>query len=283
MPELPEVEWIAQRLHRWAINQPILGVTTNNYAQYLPNVGSVLDGQVIRSIYRRGKYLLIQVDRGILVGHNSMSGFWDTKEDPTTFDYVEGARAPTDKDVHVQIQLPNCTLRYHDARRFGFLKYYPRSEQASITDPLQEHRTDPHIATLYSLGPEPIRTMHNAPFPVWNALSALDAISASKQSIKNYLMDQSQVAGVGNIYATEALWRAQVHPRKISDQLSDSQITCLYGTLQSILNTSIQLNLNYTKFLQVYRQPKCLHCQGKIERIQIGGRSTYFCPHCQVV
>src|SRR5688572_16763035 len=118
MPELPEVEWMAQRLHRWALNQPILKVTTKTYPQYLPNQSSLLEGQTIQGVLRRGKYLLIRVDRGFLIGHNSMSGFWDTEEDPTTFDYVEGARVPTDKDVHVQVKLPNYTLRFHDARRF---------------------------------------------------------------------------------------------------------------------------------------------------------------------
>ncbi len=96
-------------------------------------------------------------------------------------------------------------------------------------------------------------------------------------------MNQTQVAGVGNIYATEALWAAQIHPQKICADLGTSQMDALYYSLESILTVSIAVNLDYTKFLRVYRQSKCLQCNNKIKRIQVGGRSTYFCPQCQVI
>lgn len=228
-----------------------------------------LEGSGILAVYRRGKQMVFQLtgDRCLLV-HNAMSGYWDTADDPWTFDYVEGKRESTQKDVRVQFTLDTGrVLRFHDTRLFGNMKVLGWNEA---------------VKELSRLGPEPIVTprMLNAPTPVLNVIDM--AVNCSThRAIKEVLMDQRLLAGVGNIYATEALWKVRLHPEVEAKELGTLQITGLTEAVQGVLKEALDRNLGYDG-LMIYRRKKCPlgHPTTKVE---VAKRSTYLCPTCQVL
>lgn len=237
-------------------------------------------GSQIKSITRRGKYMLFNVDmvdgkpteNHALVCHNAMSGFWDTQGKPWTFDYVEGKRVSKDSDVRATFTLNDgSVLRFHDARLFGSLKL--------VKNPLFE--------LSKKVGPEPINTVCCAEPPPFQMdarhLSRLIFNKKPKKNcvIKEFLMDQKVVAGIGNIYAVEALWRARVRPDREVVSLTTSEMDNIAGHIQNVLNTALIYGLDYSKYLKVYRKEECEECHLPIRKIEIAKRSTYFCELCQ--
>lgn len=250
--------------------------------KYLPEEQSRdICGQLIRDLGRRGKYLIFYLERGLLLGHNAMSGFWDLAEDPWAFDYVEGKRFPTESDVRVNITLrPDVPffpqmkrLRFHDSRLFGSLQYWPDIKR--IED----------IPKIGKLGPEAIQTRHSSVVDVkWTSLDLHSSISKRPhKEIKEIMMDQHEVSGIGNIYATEALYRARVSPWKIGQDISDEDVWNILLEVQKVMTFSLGCNVRYREFLRCYRQEECDVCESSIEKAKLAGRSTYFCRKCQDV
>lgn len=279
MPELPEVETMVRYLRERAIDGEIKDVRIgrNPKGRYLGNIGGGhwLKGLILHTVGRRGKYMTFHVNGGIVVAHNAMSGYWDIKGDEWCFDYVEGARKARDSDVRVEIDVL-CdkelkTVRFHDSRLFGSLKYYAV-------------RSVEEIPALAALGPEAIDTVN---FDLtadksklhWNILDAV-CLFNQKVEIKHALMDQRAVAGFGNIYAAETCWRAGVNPFRITKTLTTDEWQYIFESGQRILREALERKLDYSG-LRVYRQQKCYCCKGEIQKKDLRGRSTYFCPSCQ--
>jgi formamidopyrimidine-DNA glycosylase len=271
LPELPEVETMVQKLRKWLPEGSYISYASQCDPRYLKELGDLksVDGKV-RAVYRRGKFIIFDMDRGTLVCHNAMSGFWDVDYDPWTFDYVEGKRTSSEKDVRVELRVKHLgkdfKLRFHDARKFGSLRF-----------------SDWEFPMLDKLGPEAIETPCTLPNKLgkWNIID-LGIACDSKRTIKEILMDQENVAGIGNIYANEALWYARVNPWTTGEKLvrDHDLLQKVHGSAVYVLQRALNFDLWYGA-LSVYRRKECKICGSGIIAEKIKGRGTYRCPRCQ--
>lgn len=269
MPELPEVESIARKLNDGNGNPPLPGQiithATISWPRHIaiPAVSTFrrnIRSRMVESVGRRGKYLVIKLDRGTLLLHLRMSGDL----------YITPPGAAKGPYEHTIFHLDsNWQLRFSDARKFG--KIYLLNSPEKILD---------------QLGPEPLG-------PKFTLANFQSRLRSKKRQIKALLMDQSFLAGLGNIYTDEALFLAKIHPRLRSNTLTDDQIKLLWDAIRTTLEDGIRANgasidwvyrggsfQNQFKVYQRTGEP-CQRCGTPIERITLGQRGTHFCPSCQ--
>jgi formamidopyrimidine-DNA glycosylase len=259
MPELPEVERAARRLTRAAIGKTIASVKAIHPAlkrKLLPAQSRAVRGKRIESIERRGKHQLLHLDSGdTLVVHFRMNGDWEIGTTSDTLDPF--ARA---------------VIALADGTRVSLVD---RRALSSIT------LDKKGASSLPKLGRE-------ASDPSLDADYLFDVLKRKKIAIKPALMDQSVIAGLGNIYAAEALWEAEMDPRKPAAKASRVKLERLVDAIRLVLSPKKRLPGRYTdkrgieRFAVYDREGKeCRRCDGTIKRIVQAGRSTYFCPSCQ--
>ena len=270
MPELPEVETTRAGLEPLLKGRTLLGATVRIPGLRWPiprDLGALLGGQKIQAVERRAKYLLIRCQGGTLLLHLGMSGHLQV---------VPTALAAGRHD-HVDLHLDNGNcLRFHDPRRFGALLW-------SEDDPLQH-------PLLAALGPEPLDPALQGDY--------LYRVSRGKNVVvKVFLMDQKVLVGVGNIYASEALFRARINPLTPAGTLGLQRYQRLLAAVREVLNEAIAAGGTtlrdfrneggkpgyFARELQVYGkdgQP-CRVCGSSIRQCRQGQRSTYYCPNCQ--
>ena len=269
MPELPEVESVRSTLAPLVVGQTIRAVTVYNPALRWPIAATLpqqVQGQVVRSVGRRAKYLLLRTQAGALIIHLGMTGRLvrtPLGEPPARHD-------------HVDIVLDDHLLRYHDPRRFGSMEWHPGSPESY-----------PRFAKL---GPEPL----SADFSPQHLAKALRRRSAP---IKAALMDSAVVAGLGNIYVSEVLHRAGVHPLSRACDLPPAQLEAITRQTAAVLQQAIAAggsSLNdyvdaegrpgsFQDQHRVYDregQP-CNTCGTAIENVTVGARASFYCPRCQ--
>jgi len=283
MPELPEVETIVRKLNAglpvekgYPAYPPLPGCTilaarADWPRQIYPSVRALkqrLPGHRIEAITRRGKYLVFHLQTvqttnsaTYLLIHLKMSGRLDVVPEDW----------PADKHNHVIFELDNgYELRFNDARKFG---------RVYLVNDLQK--------VVGQLGPEPLDKAFT--LRVFRTL-----IKGRAGALKPLLLDQTFIAGMGNIYVDEALWLARLHPRRKADTLLPDEVAALHRSIRAALRKGIKHGGsaidwvypegNYQQHFRVYGrtgQP-CRRCGMAIERITVGQRGTHFCPHCQV-
>jgi len=270
MPELPEVETIARHLRAGGSGRPPLpGRTINAVTLRWPrHIASPraarfrreIVGRAIRDVGRRGKYLVFPLDRGTMLIHLKMSGDLDLRP----------ATDPPGRFDHTIFHLDGgWDLRFGDARKFG---------KVFLVD-------DPQIV-LGALGPEPLA-------PSFTPRLLGQRLRAHRRALKPLLLDQTFLAGVGNIYADEALHRARLHPLRRSDSLRDDEVRRLWRGLRAALRSGLRHNgasldwvyrgggfQNHFRVYQRQDEP-CPACGTPIRRVVIGQRGSHFCPACQ--
>ncbi|MFQ5421309.1 MAG: DNA-formamidopyrimidine glycosylase [Anaerolineae bacterium] len=269
MPELPEVETTVRALRQPLIGRRVVGVE-NDWPRHLAGIdlaelrARIHDCQ-FQAINRRAKYLLFSLSGGeTLIIHLKMSGHLS----------VAGADLPRHRHVHTVFALDDGReLRFKDQRKFGRVRLTQTPEQV-----------------LGHLGPEPLAD----DFTPAILHACLDGRT---RALKPLLLDQSFIAGVGNIYADEALFYAKLHPRRTADSLTETEIKALHGAIRLVLQTGINREGasidQYIKpdgskgdmqnALTVFRRQDapCFKCGTPVQRIKMNGRSTHFCPTCQ--
>jgi formamidopyrimidine-DNA glycosylase len=268
MPELPEVETtcrgIAPHVSGQRIERIILRETRLRWP-ISPEVAG-LAGNCIAGVSRRAKYLLMALERGHLIWHLGMSG--SMRVLPTG--------APAAVHEHVEFQLANGqSLKFRDPRRFGALLYCDQ-------DPLQ-HRL------LRALGPEPLADEFDADY-------LYARCRGRSAAIKTLIMNSHIVVGVGNIYASEALYRAGIHPTRAAGRIGRARIARLVDAIRATLGAAIEQGgttlRDFTQSdgkpgyfrhaLQVYaNKGQCPACGKTIRHLVQGQRSSYYCPGCQ--
>lgn len=287
MPELPEVETIRLGLARHLPGKRVVGVDYD-WPKSFPNapadVNKFLVGAEITGVERRGKALIVALSSGYsLVIHLKMTGQLVLRGPHERF----GAGHPSDSLVG---ELPDRSTRvtlefrddsrlfFNDQRKFGWMRLLP-------TGAVME------LDFFKKLGPEPLE-------PSFNARILEDrARRRSKSNIKSVLLDQTVLAGVGNIYADEALWGAKIHPSTLVEDIPSTKFKVLYGELVDVLRLSIKKGGStdrnyvdtsgkkgsYLSFARVFRREglPCPRCGTTIEKIRVAGRGTHVCPHCQ--
>lgn len=286
MPELAEVHVMVEALNERVSSLIAKGMDTvsgsfthQNFLKRGLDLG-VLSGQKLVAPFctRKAKYILLHFSEGILLCHNKFTGYWDTKEEPWSFDYLEFKREldAIERDVRCGIWVTNPSyqgsdcLRFHDARCLGLLKWYPK--EVAPTD----------FHELKNMGPDVIQTTTTDPAfgERWDWQEFDSKLSQSKQAIKLYLLDQKNQAGVGNIYACEALYRVGVHPSIPSKNLTQAQRISLYEWIIRLLGEAIAQKVKYDGYIRVFRKEQCPLGHG-IARIVQSNRGTYLCPTCQ--
>ncbi len=270
MPELPEVETIrrslAPRLTGQAITQVIIRQPQLRWPISV-ELRAQLQGQTIQHLQRRAKYLLLYVETGVAIFHLGMSGRLRLLPSNT----------PLQKHDHVDLVLRNGhSLRFNDSRRFGVLLW---TEAPPETHPL-----------LCQLGPEPLSEAFSETYLYCRA-------QRRSVAIKNFIMNNRIVVGIGNIYANESLFAAGINPRRAAGQVTRAEYKRLAGAIRHVLEEAIDqggttlrdfTNVNgeagyFKQALRVYgrAQMPCTACGTAIQQQRIGQRASYFCPHCQ--
>ena len=275
MPELPEVETVRRGLTRLVVGRKVLG-TEVRWEKTISGMApeefdAELVGRTIEKVDRRGKYLLIRFSGGLtMVSHLRMEGAYYTvpagtepgKHDLVTFHLDEG-----------------IDLFYRDTRKFGRMNLVPDA------DALQ-------VAGLAKIGPEPTEKDLSLAYMV-------SEFGKSRMHVKPFLLDQSHIAGLGNIYVDETLWQSQIHPLTAANKLTEDELARLreniiheitratehHGTTVHSFTTAFGEAGEFQNELQVYGRvgEPCLRCGHPLEKMKVAQRGTTYCPVCQVV
>ena len=270
MPELPEVQVITEQLNRSISGKKIIAIQEIKKRNLRTKPKTILEkigGIEINAVKRRGKYILITFNnsKALLITHLRMTG-----------KYIVTDEIEMNPYNRVIFNLaPKGYLIYHDLRRFGTI-------ELSTTTTLPP--------AIEALGIEPTETNFTVDhfYPI---------LAKSKKPIKHLLMDQSAVAGIGNIYASEILFAAQIHPKRISHSITQTETKRLIKSIQRLLKQAIECNGTtisdfrsvddktgrFQKFLRVYGKTNqaCSICQCPIQSIKQQQRTSFFCPECQ--
>lgn len=273
MPELPEVETVrrtltllvaGKRIERVSVHLPRIIQRPDDVRQF----SHLLEGQTIRAVERRGKFLRLLLDELVLVSHLRMEGRYG----------VYRAEEPVEKHTHVVFHFDDGTeLRYKDVRQFGTMHLFAPGEEWSS-------------APLNKLGVEPLD-------PAFTAEEFRQRVASRSTKIKPLLLNQEIVTGIGNIYVDEALHMARIHPERPARSLSREELdalhTAIVSTLQDAVDaggSSIKSYVNgqgemgmFQHQLHAYGRDgdPCSHCGTLMVKTVVGGRGTHLCPECQ--
>lgn len=272
MPELPEVEIVKENLKKRLINTKIndVKVLYNNIIAY-PDTNTfekTLKNKKVKDITRRGKFIIFDLEDYYLLSHLRMEGKY----------FIKNKNDQINKHEHVIFNLDNNQeLRYMDTRKFGKM-FLIQKENIDTIGPLKELGLEPFDKKLTP-----------------NYLK--EKIKNKIIPIKTALLDQSIIAGIGNIYADEILFLSHVNPLKKSNTLKEKELNNIIKSTKEVLNKAIAkggttihtytsvdgIKGTYQDSLFVHNKEKelCKVCQTQIKKIKVGGRGTYYCPHCQ--
>ena len=269
MPELPEVETTRQGISPYIDRQTVAEVIVRQPKMRWPIPDEIhqMEGQIIESVKRRGKYLLLETLQGTALIHLGMSGSLR----------VVDAGSNHDKHDHVDITFANQkAIRLHDPRRFGAVLWTKKN-------PLK-HKL------IRSLGPEPLSDDFNLEY-------LFECSRGRTVSVKQFIMNGHMVVGVGNIYACESLFRAGISPKRAAGKVSKVRYKKLLEQIKEVLAQAIEQGGTTLKdFVQAEGKPgyfqqqlnvygrkdeSCRECQSAIKQITQGQRSTFYCSQCQ--
>jgi formamidopyrimidine-DNA glycosylase len=273
MPEMPEVETIARKLRRVLVGKCVADVHLSGLPLRKPiaeTFASRLRGRVIRKIHRRGKYIILELEQG---------AFWLIHLGMTGRVLCSTAPVRPGKHTHAVVRFTDRTeLQYSDHRRFGLLAAYEVSRLNLIPE-------------LHALGKDPLGRSFAA---AW----LRPRLQASRAEIKSFLLDQHNVAGLGNIYVCEALHQARILPTRRCNTLSPAEAGRLVRAVRGVLRGAIRnRGTSFSDFMDSDGEPgenqrflavfqregeKCRRCRSQIRRVRQGNRSTFYCPRCQV-
>jgi len=268
MPELPEVETTLRAIEKFK-NQRLSNIKVHNRNlrwKVDKNLEINSKNQIIKNLRRRAKYIIFDLDKCSIILHLGMSGSLRIANNDDNYFL---------KHDHVEFLFDNEKIIYNDPRRFGSIH---------LTEDISKHRLINH------LGPEPLSKDFNSKY-------LLALCSRSKTNIKTLLMNQKNVVGIGNIYASETLYLSKVNPSKDSSKLTIDDCKKVVSSSKKILNAAIKVggttlkdfysadgSPGYFKFkLNVYGREglDCKRCKTKIAKTNINKRATYYCSSCQ--
>ena len=286
MPELPEIEIVkqslAKKIHQKKIKKVI--IKNRNLRFKIPlEFEKLLQNKIIKKVTRFSKYLILNFsDSSFCLIHLGMSGTIHliSKNNSNQFTNVSFYNSPNlpKKHNHVEIQFQDLKIIYNDPRRFGFFKFIKNTQDLKNR--------------FCHLGPEPF-------FKDFNLKYLIKYFFNKKRDIKSFLIDQKFVSGIGNIYASEILFLSKIKPTKHAMKLSKDECKKIISFSKSVLNKAIKKggssirdfknvsgeNGSFQKEFKVYQRENlhCLksNCRGKIKKIFISNRSTFFCNACQ--
>lgn len=272
MPELPEVEITCRGIRPHIQGQKIKQVKVHQASLRWPvpvDSMQLLVGQTLKTVSRRAKYILLECEQHQVLMHLGMSGSLR----------IVDSQAPLKKHDHIEIIFENNhTLRLHDPRRFGCCLVYDQG------------LTEDDVKLLSKLGPEPLTDAFSGNYLYQRSRN-------KKQVVKTFIMDNAIVVGVGNIYASESLFKAGIHPKRAAGNISLARYEKLAEEIKQTLLDSIEQGGSTLKdFVNSDGQPgyfqqslfvygragkECLKCATVIDSVKLGQRSTFYCKSCQ--
>lgn len=287
MPELPEVQTVASDLHAKLAGQTIVSVAVNSSKQVSPEPKdfiAVLRGKRIKSITRRAKVVVFTLDKNlVMVGHMKMTGQFICKSKGGRLaggGHPFGVRGLGLPNKYTQVQLgfkSGDSLYFNDTRKFGYVRIYPLAEWTKMhaedwgIDPFEKEFTPQLLLSWAQRRP--------------------------KVTIKQLIMDQSLLAGVGNIYADESLFRSRINPKRRAKTVTVAEAKALVAAIKAILKLAVAkrgTTMNdyldghgnrgtYGGYLKVYGRggKPCVRCGKPLTRTVVGGRGTVYCVDCQ--
>ncbi len=271
MPELPEVEITRLGLLKHLKGRRCTGAVVRETRFRKPtqkDLNTLISGQTLLDIERRGKYLIWKFSNGSIFSHLGMSG---------TLTVLDPKTAHLRKHDHIDLIFGDRIARYHDPRRFGFLTWIGNTNPDSLPE-------------ISKLGVEPLTSDLTGPY-------LKESFKNSERSIKEALLDGTTVVGVGNIYCSESLFLAGINPKTKAGKISLERLNKLSDAIKTVLEKSLAEGGStlkdfisaegqqgyFTMHANVYGKEgeNCPRCKGKIKRIIQNGRSTFYCPKCQ--
>ena len=269
MPELPEVKTVANYLKKNLLNKKV----TNVKIIYDKTIDSnslemnLLIGKTLKNISTKGKYIIFDFKEYFLISHLRMEGKY----------FIKDIKEPIIKHEHVIIEFDKLSLRYHDTRKFGRMQLIYQKDIAKVKG-------------LNTLGPEP-----------WDSEMTneylLNKLKNKRLAIKSILLDQTIIAGLGNIYADEVLFKTRISPLRLGKDIKAKEIELIINSSAEILSeatlkggtsiysytSALGVQGNYQNELKVHfrAKQKCYSCDQLIKKIKVGGRGTYYCSKCQ--
>ena len=278
MPELPEVEAVARTLRPLVRGRKIRCVQVLHPIATKPQKPSDLarfaERQTIRSVERHGKYLALELDHGLLTMHFRLDGhlLWFSSAAELE---RKANRKPHNVHVDVALELDRGVLGFADRRHFGRVQFY--TSRAACPG-------------LSALGIDALS-------PEFTSKCFASLLRESRRPLKEFLLDQSRVAGIGNIYSCESMWHARIDPRRRANSLTKGEAAKLHKAIVSVLRRAVECCLHpapdfrdpswwfqgLERILRAYglEDRPCKRCSNPIRRIQQGGRSTFYCARCQ--
>lgn len=288
MPELPEVETTVRGLEKKVLKRTFVDVWTDNekmikkpknFSDFKKN----LKNKKIQRIWRRGKNIIFEISQGFsLLIHQKLTGHllygkWEMKDGKWKASSPGFLREKVNSYIHLIFFLDNGKMiALSDLRKFAKAELWKTEELRS--------------EALKILGPEPLEK-------IFTFGRFKEVLKNKKGKIKQVLMNQEVIAGIGNIYSDEALWRAKIHPFRNASNLKEGELKELYRAIKEVLKKAINLRGEsisdfrdvegrkgfFDKARKVYQREgeKCSRCGAEIKRLKLGGRSAHFCPNCQ--
>jgi len=271
MPEIAEVETVRNVLKKRILNKRIKDVKVF-YGKMIDNdedyFRKILIDNEFKDILRKGKWLIFELNNHYLISHLRMEGKY----------FIKDTNDPYEKHEHIVFTFSdNTDLRYHDTRKFGRMKIVNKEDLWNTEE-------------IKKQGIEPIDDKLTSDY-------LLEKFKNKKLPMKTILLDQTIISGLGNIYADEVLYASKIHPLKMAKDVSKKECEQIVlsskkiiakaikegGTTIRSYTSSLGVTGNYQNFLKVHTKENkiCEICKGKIKRIKVGGRSTYFCENCQ--
>jgi|SRR5690625_145530 len=273
MPELPEVETIRKTLMRFVIDKKIKDITIHwpkiiKQPDDVTHFKNLLIGETIRNMDRKGKFLLFYLDNYVLVSHLRMEGKYK----------VVPSDEQMTKHTHVIFHFTDgMELRYNDVRKFGTMHVFPIGK---------EFKDKP----LNQLGPDPFQDHYTLDYFIGH-------LKKTTRYIKAALLDQTIVAGLGNIYVDEVLYLSKVHPEKRANKLTEEEVRNIFENTYKVLSKAVEQGGTtirsyvdgegemgmFQQELYVYGQvaEPCKKCATEIIKLKVAGRGTHICPTCQ--
>lgn len=273
MPELPEVETVRRTLEQLVLGKTIkdIGILYSRIIRTPADSEQfkiLLKGQTLQSLARRGKYLLFYFDDVVMISHLRMEG---------KYVFVEDSDSPYDKHIHIIFHFTDGTsLRYRDVRKFGTMDVIPLGMEEAFP-------------ALQKQGQEPID-------PNFDKELFKKEVQSRKAPIKQILLNQEIVSGLGNIYVDDSLAISKIHPTRLGNSLTNEEIDRLVVAMKDVLLKAIEYGgSSIRSFESLYGRGSmqdhlivygkqgrpCVFCGTPIEKIRVAGRGTHYCPDCQ--
>lgn len=295
MPELPEVQTIVNDLNKKVLGRRIVGAWFDWPKMIKPPSSpstfekSLKDAKILK-INRRAKYIKIYLDNNrLLLIHQKLTGHllvgkWRVKKEGGKWVVQSLLKGPLEEKVNDYIHL---IFYLDDGRMIGLsdLRKFGTAREGKIED-IEK------LSELRTLGPEPLEKNFTVD-------RFINLIGKEKRKVKQVLMDQEVIAGIGNIYSDDILWTAKIHPLKPANRLREKELRALWKAMREVLTRALRLRGTsisdfrdtageggyYTKARKVYRREgePCPRCGMKIKRVKLAARSVHFCPHCQEI